>query len=75
MSVKDVVNSANRDNGDWGIEGYSLPKFNAFLDKAPNFKIMKTRTRDVLGDMIKHKKDFPGPEKYETGLTMLLKRP
>ena len=34
---------------------------------------MKSRTRDVMGDMIKHKVDFPGP-KYETAGSMLLKQ-
>jgi len=66
-----VVASANRNNDDWGVEGYQLPHFNAFLDKPPGFKIMKTRTRDVLGEMIKPIAKNPGPDKYEVGLNIL----
>jgi hypothetical protein len=48
-----------------------LPKFNALLDKPPNFKIIKTRTRDLLGDMIKPIAKNPGPDKYETQVNIL----
>lgn len=74
MSVQDVIGSSNKGSDDWGIKGYTIPKFNPFLDKPPNFKITKSRTRDLIGDLIKAHKDFPGPNKYETGGTMLLKQ-
>jgi len=67
-----VIQSANRGSDDWGIEGYTYPKFNPHLDKPPNFKITKTRTRDLMNDLIKHNKDYPGP-KYETAGSMLKK--
>lgn len=70
VSVQDVINSSNRGSDDWGIDGYSLPKFNAHLDKPPGFKIVNNRTRDVMNDLIKHIKDFPGP-KYETAGSMI----
>lgn len=69
-----MINSANRNNDDWGLEGYSLPKFNAFMDKPPNFKIVKNRTRDLLGDMIKPIANNPGPDKYETQVNILPRR-
>ena len=72
VSVQDVIQSANRGADDWGIEGYTIPKFNPYLDKPPSFKVTKSRTRDLINDLIKHNKDYPGP-KYETGGNMLLK--
>ena len=44
------------------------------LDKPPGFKIFKTRTRDLLGDMIKPIAKNPGPDKYETQLDILPRR-
>lgn len=44
------------------------------MDKPPSFKVTKSRTRDLIGDLIKHHKDFPGPSKYETAGTMLLRQ-
>jgi hypothetical protein len=72
--VQDVINSSNRGSDDWGIKGYTIPKFNPFMDKPPSFKITKSRTRDLIGELIKHHKDFPGPSKYETAGNMLLKQ-
>jgi hypothetical protein len=43
VSVQDVINSGNSNNDDWGLEGYQFPKFNAFMEKPPGFKIIKTR--------------------------------
>lgn len=73
MSVEDVIKSNNRGSDDWGIQGYTIPKFNPHMDKPPSFKITKSRTRDLISELIKHNKDFPGP-KYETAGSMLLKQ-
>lgn len=71
--MQDMILSQNKGNDDWGIKGYSFRKFNPFMDKPPNFKIIKSKTRDLMADLIKHKKDFPGP-KYETAGNMLMKQ-
>lgn len=68
VSVQDVVGSANKNTDDWGIQGYEFIKFNPFvLPKNPGFKIVKSRQRDIMGEFIKHIKNFPGPSQYETG--------
>ena len=71
--MQDLIQSSNRGSDDWGIKGYTIPKFNAFLDKPPNFKIVKNKPRDLISEIIKHNKDYPGP-KYEVAGNMLLKQ-
>lgn len=73
VTVQDVVKASNKVSDDWGISGYTIPKFNPYLDKPPGFKITNSRTRDLMNELIKNK-DYPGPNKYETAGSMLLKQ-
>ena len=44
------------------------------LPKNPGFKIVKSRQRDIMGEFIKHIKNYPGPSQYETGGNFLPKQ-
>lgn len=49
IPVMDVVKSFNRKkNNIWGIEGYDLPRFDPFLDKPRNVKIVKDQKPNFL---------------------------
>lgn len=68
VSVQDVVQSSNRNSDDWGIEGYQFIKYNPFvMPKNPGFKIVNSqRSRDIMGEFIKHIKNNPSPSLYNT---------
>jgi hypothetical protein len=72
VTVQEVITGGSRGSDDWGIEGYTIPKFNPHLDKPISFKITKSRTRDLISELIRYNKDFPGP-KYETAGNLLMK--
>ena len=58
---------------DWGVSGYTIPKFNAFLDKIPHFQISKSKGRDFITELQKRKAFIPGPI-YETASSTLLSK-
>ena len=58
---------------DWGVQGYQIPKFNAFLDKSPVFKISQSKDRDFITELQKRKAYIPGPI-YETNVSTFLKK-
>lgn len=68
-----MVGSSSKTD-EWGIKGYTIPKFSPHFDKPPNFKIVNNKPRDFIGDVIKAVKDFPAPSKYETTGDILMKQ-
>lgn len=69
--MQEVVNSNKKTNDDWGLQGYTIPKFNAHLDKPPNVKIMKSKQNDFLSGHAKLKAWVPGPQ-YEVSGSMIM---
>lgn len=60
----DVVRAYKRKKNVWGIEGYDLPKFNAYLDKVRNVRIVKDQKKNYLDDLEKMKANIPAPCTY-----------
>lgn len=71
--MQDIIQTG-KSNDEWGIEGYTIRKFDPFMDKAPSFKITKNKPRDFIGDITKFNKDFPGPNKYSTEGSMVFRK-
>lgn len=65
MSVQDVVRSRSRKDSDWGIDGYWMPKFNAYMDKPTSRKWVKTNLPDFLTLVKKRAKNTPSPDHYQ----------
>lgn len=72
ISIQDVINSSKKTTDEWGIKGYTIPKFNARLDHSPTFIISKSKPNNFISDITKKKNFIPGPQ-YEVGGSMLLK--
>ena len=53
VSVQDVISSNKKTADDWGVEGYSLPKFNANLDKPISFKMSIGKPTDFISQITK----------------------
>lgn len=50
-----MVNAQSRKKGDWGIDGYDFPRFNAHMDKSRFFKIDGGKKKTFLDDYVKLK--------------------
>eukprot|EP00347_Sterkiella_histriomuscorum_P001625 403371309 len=71
VSVQDVINSSKKITDDWGVSGYTIPKFNAHFDKPITFKISKENPQDFISQEIKRRAFVPGPG-YDTRGSMIL---
>ena len=67
-SVSEVVNK----NSDFGINGYTLPHFNAALDKPVVYRFSPTKQRQTFIDFaVKQKEFMPGSTRYNTTRELL----
>lgn len=73
MSIQDIINSSRKSNDDFGLEGYSISKYNAFQEKPKAFKIVNSKKKDYISELQKMKAYIPGPQ-YETAKTTLLSK-
>jgi hypothetical protein len=62
-----------RTKNEWGIEGYHIPTFNAYLDKVKTLKMSNTKKKTYIDDIVKAKEFIPAPQSYETAGTLLSK--
>ena len=53
---------------------YKLPDQKALLIKSKQFMISKSKNRDCLAELMKSRKDMPGPTQYNVGLSMVMKK-
>jgi hypothetical protein len=72
--VQDVINSSKKSNDDWGLQGYSIPKYNAHLDKPPKIQIQKNKIATFLEQVQKEKGYIPGPVYNVSGSMVLNKK-
>jgi hypothetical protein len=67
--MKDIIDAKTKKN-EFGIEGYDIPKFNPFMDKARVSKITNTKRKCYLDDYIKEKSHVP-EAKYEVTQSLI----
>lgn len=65
LSVREMVNSNNLNNSDFGIQGYHIPKFNAYFDKPIGTKWIKNKIPTMWDTIDKSAKKAPSPDHYQ----------
>ena len=65
ISVQDIVRSRSRKNHLFGIEGYWIPKFNAYLDKPNVRKWVNNTLPDFYSEIKKRAQMTPSPDHYQ----------
>jgi len=66
LTVSEVIKLMTRSNNQWGISGYTIPEFNAKLDKPSCFKITKTKRPSYIDESVKLTARMPAPGQYNT---------
>ena len=65
LSIPEIVRSKSRKENEFGIEGYWIPKYNAYLDKPLSRKWVKNALPDFYSEIKKRSQKTPSPAHYQ----------
>lgn len=65
LSVRDMIKTNKSKGGDFGIQGYHIPTFNAYLDKPKARKWLKTKVPSVWDAIKRRSQKTPSPNHYQ----------
>lgn len=71
MSVKEMVRCKSKRVQDWGIEGYWIPKYNAYMDKPQWRKWVKNKLPDFWSLVKKRSQQTPSPDHYQKNVQLI----
>ena len=60
-----MIRSKSRKDQDFGIEGYWIPNFNAYMDKPRGRKWVNANLPDMFTEIKKRAQQTPSPDHYQ----------